>query len=362
MNILMTESSPNWGGQEQRLVREAAWLREQGHQVVVACRARSALATRLWADGLPFRPMEFRLTDAPALFRLAREAGADVIHTRSSADTTCALWARLRGIPVVRSRHMTIPERLNGRQKWLYRHGNVRIVAASRHIKDGLVNEARVDADAVDVIGEGVDLGEFSRTIDGSALRREWGVDPSAPLFGVIGMLRGEKGQRHFVNAAVELLRSVPRARFVIVGDGTGNYADNLRAKVRKNFPGPRAPLFLAGFRRDIPQVTAALDVLVVPSTQEAQTLVIPQAFAMAKPVVATKVGGIPEIVQNGRTGVLVEPNDGHTLAEGMKLMLEEPGFARELAGAGHEFARRELPFDKKMTQLLTTYGRVLAS
>lgn len=359
MNILMTECSLNWGGQEQRMLREALWLEARGHKVTIACQADSALAERLAEMDIPWRLMTFDAFDAPALAWLAKETKADIIHTRRSKDTTCALPARLRGAVVVRSRHMTM-EPLRPAQRWLYRWGSNRLIAASRHIKEGIVL-AGVRADKIDVIGEGVDFEEFHPGIDGSSLRREWHVPAGAPLFGVIGMFRSEKGQSVFVRAARKLLHHAPHARFVLVGDGPHHgYAEKLRQRIAASFPGLEAPLFVAGFRRDIPRVTAALDALVVPSLREAQTLVIPQAFAMRKPVIASNVGGIPELVQHGVNGLLVPPDDPGALSHAMRLLLDDQPLAQRLADEGYRFAHQHLSFDEKGRQLVRTYEMAL--
>lgn len=341
------------------MLREALWLEARGHRVMIACQAHSALAERLAEMDIPWRPISFGASDAPALARVASEIKAEIIHTRRSKDTTCALLARLRGAVIVRSRHMTM-EPLRPAQRWFYRWGSDRLIAASRHIKEGMVREG-VRPDKIDVIGEGVDFEEFNPGIDGSSLRREWNVASGAPLFGVIGMFRSEKGQSVFVQAAHKFLHHSPHARFVLIGDGPhGGYADKIRQRIATSFPGPEAPLFEAGFRRDIPRVTAALDALVVPSLREAQTLVIPQAFAMRKPVIASNVGGIPELVQHGVNGLLVPPNDPSALAHAMRLLLDDPPLAQRLADEGYRFAREHLSFDIKGRQLIRTYELAL--
>ena len=103
-------------------------------------------------------------------------------------------------------------------------------------------------------------------------------------------MLRCEKGQGNFINAAARVLKSIPNARFVIVGGGQGSYADSLHAKIHQKFPMTPSPVVVTGYREDIAHVMAALDVVVVPSLCEAQTIVIPQAFAAGKPVIASRV------------------------------------------------------------------------
>jgi glycosyltransferase involved in cell wall biosynthesis len=233
-------------------------------------------------------------------------------------------------------------------------------VAASYSIRAGLIHAGKIPAEGIDVIGEGVNPELYHPAIDGASLRHQWGIDPSAPLFGVIGSIRREKGLCAFVDAALELLRQVPRARFVLVGDGHGPYAERLRERIARAFSGSRPALFLAGFRIDIPRVIAALDALVVPSLAEGQTLVIPEAFACRKPVIASDVGGIPEIVTHGKTGLLVPPNKPRDLARAMRHLLDDPALARELAMAGHEFSKVNLCFGDRMKDRLRTYERAI--
>jgi len=357
LKILFTEGSANLGGQQVRLLREMSWLIRRGYHVVLACPRGSRLAARAGALGLPWEPCEFGLAGAANLFGTARRWEVEIVHTRGSEDTLAAL---LLGLPVVRSRHLTVPQRVRWQQRWLYRHGASHTVAASEHIKDGLVLRAGLRPEDVTVVGEGVNLAEYHPFIDRSKVRQEWGVRPDEMLFGVISQFRGEKGLRPFVNAAMRVLKTEPRARFVIVGDGQGSYAENLRRKVQKHFSTERPGVFLAGYRHDIPWVTAALDALVVPSIEDAQTMVIPQAFAMRKPVIATRVGGIPEIVTHEETGLLVPPNDEVALAAAMLRFLGDPIDMQRLAGRAYAEARWRLCFDDRMEKLVDVYETVL--
>jgi glycosyltransferase involved in cell wall biosynthesis len=118
----------------------------------------------------------------------------------------------------------------------------------------------------------------------------------------------------------------------------------------------------MTGFRRDIPRIMRALDCLVVPSLHEAQTLVIPQAFASGKPAIGSKVGGIPEMLQDGRNGFLIEPGNEEQLADRMLRLAADPGLARRFGQAGREFAERELSVDIKMQQLQESYRKTIAA
>jgi glycosyltransferase involved in cell wall biosynthesis len=193
-----------------------------------------------------------------------------------------------------------------------------------------------------------VDLREFRPGLDGGKFRAEFEIPPQSPVFGMIAMLRPEKGHRTFVDAAAKVLMSVPDARFVIVGRGRESYTNKLYEKIRRRFPQAPSPFTITGYREDISKVMAALDVVVVPSLCEAQTLVIPEDFAAAKPVIASRVGGIPELVKHEKNGLLVQPGDDYDLAAAMLRLLAQPVLRADLAkrrtanGAQRTFVRPE--------------------
>jgi glycosyltransferase involved in cell wall biosynthesis len=117
----------------------------------------------------------------------------------------------------------------------------------------------------------------------------------------------------------------------------------------------------MTGFREDIPSIMRAIDCLVVPSAQEAQTLVIPQAFATGKPVIGSRVGGIPELLEDGVTGLLIPPQDPAALTAAMQKIITQPDMADRMAQAGYELARRDLAIDTKMGLLVTSYLKAIA-
>ena len=133
---------------------------------------------------------------------------------------------------------------------------------------------------------------------------------------------------------------------------------DKLYEKIRRKFPWSPSPVTITGYREDVSQVMAALDVVVVPSLHDAQTIVIPEAFAAGRPVIASRVGGIPELVTHEENGLLVEPADNDALAAAMLRLLADPVLRNDLASAGHRLARRELSFERKTELLLDSYDK----
>ena len=364
LNVVLTDCSPNWGGQQYRLLREALWLAARGHKVLVICGKRSQLGVRL-REYTPQISLHLLrswggLHGLVEFFWTVWRWKPDIIHTRNWQDAFWGALAHVAGWTNVRSCHVTMPDHLSARRKFPFRSGCARVIAAAEFIKKHLVLVAGIPESRVDVVGEGVDLNEFHPGVDGRGFRAEFGIAEGAPVFGLVSMIRGEKGYNHFVNAASKVLEKFPDARFVIAGDGEPARVERLRAKIRDMFPLQPSPVLLVGYRDDVPNVMAAIDVLVLPSKQEAQSLVIPQAFATGKPVIASNVGGIPENVRDGVNGFLVSPGDENGLAAAMEQLAASPDLRRRFGAAALDLARRELSFDIKMGLLLESYRKAI--
>lgn len=343
-------------------------MQRRGHKPILACNDSAAIIGRAGAAGIEVRSIPFRANvDLPglrALASLVRRERPDVIHAHSSKDAWFSLWFHLRGLPVVRSRHTTLPETMPRGRRFIYRHGCRRLIAAAGFIADTMRDSLGIDGTRIEVIGESVDTEEFSPG-DGSLFRQEFGISGDAPLFGIVAMLRSEKGHDTFLGAARRVLQVRPDARFVIVGGGKpgDDVEHEVRDMLAREF-GHRArpPVVMTGFRRDIPRVMRALDCLAVPSRYEAQTLVIPQAFATAKPVIGSRVGGIPEILQDGVNGFLIEPDSETELADRMLRLAGDRALAQQFGQAGRKYAQRELTVDIRMVQLMACYRKAIFS
>jgi glycosyltransferase involved in cell wall biosynthesis len=322
--------------------------------VLIAGQPGSALARESEAAGVPVVPIRMRsAADARAFARLRhlmRSRRVALVHTHSSVDSWLAgLAAKSLRLPVVRSRHVTIPIR----NPLVYRLAD-RVVASGERAAQ-LVRDAGVPADRVLAITAGVDLDRFHPGVSGAGVRAELGLD--APLVGLVANLRGSKGHRFFLEAARQVLREAPSARFLVVGGGVG--FDDIRRRIEEMALG--AEVRMLGFRRDIPEVMAALDVLVLPSIKsEATSQVILQALAVGTPVVATTVGGSPEVIRDGVTGRLVPPADGVALAGAIVDLLRDPGGARAMASTGQAEVRASQSIDAVMGRTTAVYRDVL--
>jgi glycosyltransferase involved in cell wall biosynthesis len=358
--ILHTEASLGLGGQEIRILTETRWLLDHGWGALIACQPESRLLAEARAAGLPAVALRMRAALDPrallALRRLMRERGVALIHTHSSVDSWLgALAARSLGRPVVRSRHVSIP--ILRRRALVYRLAD-RILTTGEAIAR-IVAAAGVDPARIVSVPAGVDTTRFHPGVSGKAVREELGLPPApaGKVVGLVANVRGSKGHRYFLEAAREVLRALPDARFLVVGDGVG-FAE-VQRRVREL--GLDDHVIMTGFRRDVPEVMAALDVLVLPSTRsEATSQVIPQALAVGTPVAATAVGGIPEIIRDGENGRLVPPADAAALAAAIVHLLTDREGAGAMARRGQAEVQARYTVDVMMARTTAVYAALL--
>jgi len=357
MNILYLESSRSWGGQEYRTCLEINWLNAHGHQAWMIChpdsevqRKAGDLGTRTIAMPLPRRM-------APIcswrLWKFCRQNHIDLIKTYSSKDHWLALPLYFCGIPMARARCITDPIG-NRMRAFIFKHGCSKIIADASVIKRQLVQQNKIDPGKIEVIGSAVDLAKFNPARDRMKFRREMGFTADTPLVANVGMIRPDKGQVLFVEAARLVLRERPDARFVIVGQGTGLL--KLGEKVRNAISraGLAGKVFMIGYRWDTPEIYAASDVVVIASLRtEASPIVLREAFATGRPVAATKVGDVPEIIVHGENGLMVEPGDSNALANSILLFLSDEKLAARCGANGLRYARENFSFDRMMQSKL---------
>lgn len=372
MNILHVESGRNWGGQEFRNFIEVQWLNAHGHKSWLICDPASESFRRAADRSIPIVPLRMGrrhyIASLERIWRFCRRERVDVIQTHSSRDSWLCFPLFWLGYPVVRSRNIT-HRVTRASRAFVFRFGCSRIIATADCIKKDLIDFSQVKPERIEVVGEGVDLKLFNPHTSGREFRMELDVPPNAPLIGMIAMLRSEKGALDFVEAAVDVVRAIPSARFVLVGDGPQRplveckIKEALRALETHSELMPAhaksAPITLTGYRQDTPGILAALDVVVIPSRQEARCRVLAEAFAIGRPVIATSVGGIPETLRDGLNGILVPPKQPGLMSEAIIRLLIDHELRSRVAAAGLETARKHLGIDAMMEETLGVYRRL---
>ena len=360
LHILHSESATGWGGQEIRIFQESQLLLERGHRVSLVCQPTSYLCKKSLAISSPnfnCYPLLMKSTANPfsivSIFKILKKTKADIIHTHSSIDSwLVGSVAKLSQIPVIRSRHISIPINNMFPNNLLYSRIPRKIITSGEAISEVVKSVPGVNPGNVKSVSAGVDFRRFDFKINGIKIREELGVNPGEPLIGKIGVIRGWKGYNYLLEAAPIILKKFPDARFVFVGNGPGFEQTKSIAKSL----GLEQKLTFLGHRDDIPEIMAGLDIQVLASfAGEGTPQVIPQAFAMKTPLVATRVGSIPEMLGQGKRGILVEPKNSVDLANGIINLIENPGIRNELAEKGYEFCRNELGVDRMIDCLLYT-------
>lgn len=353
MNILHLESSGSWGGQEYRTCLEINWLNAHGHQAWLICDPKSGVFPKAKQLGTNVRAMPLRRRVNPItslrIWLFCRRHQIDLIKTYSSKDHWLALPLFFCGIPVTRARCITDPLGNNSRA-FIYRYGCAKIVADAQVIKKQLVEQHGVSADKIEVIGSGVNLSRFEPGRDGMKFRTEMGYSAQTPIIANIGMIRSDKGQTKLMKAARIVLQQYPEARFIFVGQGTGDRGKEKKLRQAIDDAGLENKIIMLGYRWDTPDILAAADIVVIASLcTEASPIVLREAFASGRPLVATKIGDIPEIVADGQNGLMVEPGDTSALAGAIVRFLADKELAARCATNALQYAREHFCFDRMM-------------
>jgi glycosyltransferase involved in cell wall biosynthesis len=232
-----------------------------------------------------------------------------------------------------------------------------RLIVPSASILAKVRAEGR-GASSFSVIPNGVDLARFDLPLTACALRREFGIPGSAPLLGVVARLEPEKGHRYLIEAMPAILRGAPETWLVIVGEGSLDA--ELRAQAA-SLPGPASErVVFTGRREDVAAITGDVDIAVLPSLREAQGISILEAMARRKPVVASAVGGIPEVLTNGLDGLLVPPADPAALAEACIRLACSPELRTRMGEAGRATVEARFSLDAMVRQIEEVYDEEL--
>lgn len=211
-----------------------------------------------------------------------------------------------------------------------------------------------LDPSRVTVIPNGVEMGDAS-SLAPARVRQEFRIAPAAPLLGTIGRLHPQKGVDVLLRALSALPREFPDLKTLIVGEGPARpELERLAAQL-----GVSQKVIFTGLRRDIPDILAALDLLVLPSRWEGMPNVVLEAMAAGTPVVATAVGAVPELVIDGETGLLVPPEDPAALAQCLRRLLSDAPLRARLAAAGRARVEKEFSLEKMLQRTQELYEYV---
>ena len=354
------------GGAERLILWTAPRLRDAGFDVTVAAlKGRGPLADRLEAQGVPAVSLDGRRHDPRTLVRLLRylrRGRFDLLHTHLFlANVAGRVAGRLAGVPVIVAAHHDTDVWMKARHRLLERLtaplGDC-VVACSEAVRRYAVETYGLTPKRVITLRNGIEIAPLAT--DEAARRRlraGLGAGPDDLLVGGVGRLVSrKKGYDLFVEAAAAVAAQVPRARFVLAGEGPDRAALETRARDL----GISGRLVFAGLRDDVHDLMGAFDLFVQPSRWEGFGLSILEAMAASRPVVAARVGGIPEIVADGVHGRLVPPDDAGALARAIAALLRDRDLALRLGRAGRARVEAEFGLDRLVGETAELYRTLL--
>ncbi|HZX09848.1 MAG TPA: glycosyltransferase family 4 protein [Acidobacteriota bacterium] len=316
MSLFQIDSGKEWrGGQRQSffLVRE---LQKKGYPCRFYVQPNSPLYKKAEQEGLPVFPLKVRSeADIIAVLKLARQmkkANCVLVHSHDAhAAAVSAMAASRAKIPLrFISRRVDFPLKNNYFSKIKYRRDVDMIIAISEGVKKVLVS-CGIDKKKIKVVPSGIDYTPFENVSSKDYLHREFGFSKNDFLVGIVAHLADHKGHKYLIEAAGILKKKAPNIKLIIVGKGPLRM--ELDQKVKE--VGVEDIVLFLGFREDVPQIMASLDLFVLSSYLEGLGTSILDAMASHLPVVATDVGGIPEVVTHEKTGLLVPPKNPAALA-----------------------------------------------
>jgi glycosyltransferase involved in cell wall biosynthesis len=304
-------------------------------------------------------PSEWSLSAVWTLAGILKRERIQVIHMHTSHACTLGGWAaRLAGVPArVISRRVDFSVRSNPFRKVKYQWGVDRIVAISEGVRNVLAADG-LDPDRIEVVRSGIDPRPFDPNYPAGEARREFGIPDGSPVIGCVAHFADHKGHRYLIEAAVRVAAAVPDVRFLLVGDGELRPAIELQIKELKL----ESHIVLTGFRNDVPRLLAAMDIVVLSSHLEGLGTSLLDAMAMARPVVATRVGGIPEMVEDGVNGYLVPPRDPAALAEALITLINRPDERKRLGQAGRTRMLQKFSAEAMVVATEAVYRKILES
>lgn len=356
----------NVGGAEEMVLNLVRHLPERFEPAVVCINQAGPIGEEIRATGVPFRvlgltPGLLRPFDVMRLRDFLYECEPDIVHTFL---LTASLYGRfasmLARVPIVVGTEVNIYEHKRPlhamTERWLMRWTDT-VVASAAAVRDFYVDQVKADPSKVEVIYNAVDWAQLQTTMTREETRAAIGIPADARVAGIIARLTAQKAHRVLFDAMAQT-PELANVHLMVVGDG--ELRDELRQRVDALGLSPR--VHFVGARRDLGNVLAAIDVFLMPSLWEGLPLSMVLAMGAGLPVIATAVAGIPEVVQDGVSGWLVQPGDVPALGAAMARVFGDDTQRVLMGQAARAFVRPRFGVDGYVASVTALYDRLLAA
>jgi glycosyltransferase involved in cell wall biosynthesis len=361
MNVLILTTHLNSGGITSYLYTLCKGLKKSGHNVYAVSSGGNCVEDFV-AVGVKHTEMNIRTKSElhpkiyfalPRLLKLIKDEKIDIIHSHTRVTQVMGfLLGKFAKKPYITTCHGFFKTRLSRR---LFRCWGDAAIAISPQVKEHLEKDFCVSAQRVFHVRNGVDVDMFQSLDEETRQfkRREFGFFQE-PLIGIIARLSDVKGHHVLIRAMSLIVEKVPEAKLMIVGEG--KMEQGLKQQV--NSLRLDENIYFYPIVDKTAQFLSLFDVFVMPSLQEGLGLSVMEAPAAGLPVVASRVGGLSSLIENGKTGILVEPDDSRELAAAIIDMLENPKKAKEMGTRAREFIVQECSSDKMVGETVEVYEK----
>lgn len=359
MKILHVEAGKHYYGGARQVAYIIEGLAARGVENLLACPIGADIGK---AVGSTAQVHELKMGGdldvgmARRLARVIRAARPDIVHvhSRRGADLWGGLAASIAGTPCVLSRRVDNPEaRWQVALKYrLYDH----VITISEAIREVLLSEGLAPA-KVSCVRSAVDASPYLAPVERAAFRREFHLPENAVVVGMVAQLIQRKGHGYLIEAVDGLRRNYPDLRVLLFGKGP--LQAELEAEIARR--GLGNIMFLAGFRTDLPKWLGGLDILAHPADMEGLGVSLLQASAAAVPIIASRAGGLPEAVVDGRNGLLIPRGDIAALGAALRKLLDDASLRRQMGEAGRTRILSEFSVDAMVNGNLAIYNKILA-
>ena len=361
MKLFHFSSATTWRGGEQQIAYLVEELNKEGIQQWIFCPNNSALAEYCLFHNLPHFTYSKLFSINPLVAfqfkNLCKQLGVSLVHIHDSHSHTFAYMSALLGnhTPLVLSRRVDFPVQNNRLSKRKYNHPSIkRILSVSQAVQD-ILAPAIEDTSKLNIVHSGIDITKFDSGKKGT-LRKELNLSTSTKIIANIAAIAPHKDYYTFVDAAAIIKRRHSDTLFLIIGGDGGeqaNIEDYIQSKKLSD------TIKLLGFRKDIPAILPDIDVLLYTSKEEGLGTTLLDVLACGVPIVATHAGGIPEIIQHQKNGLLAPIGDAQKLANGVSTILCEANLAKAYVTEGKE---RVKAFSKEVTarKTMAIYRQIL--
>ncbi|MCK4262308.1 glycosyltransferase [bacterium] len=363
IEILHLTTDSRIGGTEKNIIALVTHLdKDRYESKVVALMPGGELINKLRGYGIRAECLgmrnKFDLGAIFKLYRLIKNSKINILHTYLfHANILGRIVGRLVGVPVIIS-SIRVMERRRYHLwiDWLTNRMVDVETCVCEAVRNFTIEKGKIRADKLVTIPNAIDVQQYELNMDIEQKKMELGIELNYPILGVAGRLHKQKGHIYLLKAMLRIMREYPRAVLLVMGDGP------LRTKLTivcyKSLINNQ--LKFLGLRQDIKEIMALLDVFILPSLWEGMPNVLLEAMALGKPIVATRVGGVEELIEDGVSGALVPPADEEALAGAVIHILARPDKGRGLGKVARKEAERRFPVEDMVGETEKLYGRLL--